>query len=218
MNLKKKAQVLLLPTDKAEGCLLKGLGTLQRFPDKYFTKEYLIETKRTSHHLYIVDDSEIKEGDWCLAVLTNTLFQVKEIDSSTREIYYLQFGILCPKRNAKKVIASTDKSLDLPSPSEQFIQKYVESYNKGIIISEVMVEWETFQNMEVYKSKTNTKRDYIDVSGNVYNDEKLKVDSKNQVTITRCKESYSKEELKQLFDSYGDNIPVKIIWEDIQNL
>ena len=41
MNLKKKAQCVTLPTNKAEGCLLKGIGTLQRFPDKYFTQEYL---------------------------------------------------------------------------------------------------------------------------------------------------------------------------------
>ena len=118
-SLKKKAQVLLLPTDKADGCLLKGIGTLQRFPDKYFTQEYLIETKRTSHHLYIIDDSEIKEGDWIYN------FETEEI------IQCIGKGSL---RNWKKILASTDKSLNLPSPSEQFIQKYIESYNKGNVI------------------------------------------------------------------------------------
>jgi len=32
----------------------------------------------------------------------------------------------------------------------------------------------------------------------------LKVDSKNQVTITRCKESYSKEEVTELFEKFVD--------------
>ena len=140
------------------------------------------------YELHFVDDSEIKEGDWIY-------------NSETEEIIQcIGKGSL---RNWKKILASTDKSLKLPSPSEQFIRKFLESYNKGNVITDVMIEWEDYWIPVAFS---------LDVAWRV------KVDSKNEITITKCKDSYSKEELKQLFDSYGDNIPAKIIWKDIQNL
>lgn len=37
---------------------------------------------------------------------------------------------------------------------------------------------------------------------------KLKIDSKNQVTITRCKESWNREELYSIMQQYHD----KCVW------
>ena len=48
---------------------------------------------------------------------------------------------------SEKIIATTDISLvkeyNLPQPSQQFIQKYIEEYNKGNIITDVLVEYES---------------------------------------------------------------------------
>ena len=64
----------------------------------------------------------------------------------------------------REVLATTDKSLEisnnldynqllpnrkdfrfyLPQPSQQFIQKYIEEYNKGREIKEVLVEYEEY--------------------------------------------------------------------------
>jgi hypothetical protein len=84
-----------------------------------------------------------------------------------------------------KIITTTDKSLGLPEPSPQFIQKYISEWNKGNIITEVMVEFETKTLVKPY---------------DVYNETVtfLKVDSNNCITITKVKDSYSKEEVKQL--------------------
>ena len=56
------------------------------------------------------------------------------------------FGLAHKKDElAKKIIATTtDSSLVLPQPSKQFIQKYVEEYNKGREIKEVLVEYEEY--------------------------------------------------------------------------
>lgn len=63
------------------------------------------------------------------------------------------------------MIATTNKTLlceqdrflkgykgELPQPSPQFIEKYIESYNSGNIITEVMVEYEPFR-MTIHTGK-----------------------------------------------------------------
>ena len=196
MNLKKKAQVLLLPTDKADGCLLKGIGTLQRFPDKYFTQEYLIETKRTSHHLYIVDDSEIKIEDYGIGFAEG----IKGVGRGHYLFYHdgsskAKLNVMA--EGSKKVIATTDKLLNLPSSSDEFIQKYIESYNKGNVILDVMLDY--IDNGE--EGWSGSDRD----GEPVWNEKiELKVDSKNLVTITRCKDSWNREEITELFEKFVD--------------
>jgi hypothetical protein len=96
-----------------------------------------------------------------------------------------------------KIITTTDKSLGLPEPSPAFIQKYISEYNKGNIITEVNVEVE---NNCI--SCNNTGKIY-NHSGSISIDcvncfLQLKVDSNNCITITKVKDSYSREEVKQL--------------------
>ncbi len=47
----------------------------------------------------------------------------------------------------------------------------------------MLVEYEPFQNMEIYKKNPNNKKDWVGENGSVYNDYKLKVSSDNTVTI-----------------------------------
>ena len=41
----------------------------------------------------------------------------------------------------KETISLPERVFYLPQPSEQFIQKYIEEYNKGNIIEDVLVEY-----------------------------------------------------------------------------
>lgn len=93
-----------------------------------------------AQHLYLTSDEEIKDGDYGLSVLNEVVLIGKSYDKS---LY-------------KKIIATTDNTLkiktfyeiesnqeiSLPKPSQQFIQYYIEEYNKGNIIKEVEVEYE----------------------------------------------------------------------------
>ena len=51
------------------------------------------------------------------------------------------------------------------------------------------------------------------------NNNENELNPQGYVTILPVKEKmYPLKQLKELFDSYGDNIPAKIIFEDIKNL
>lgn len=119
-------------------------------------------------NLYITSDDEIKDGDWIYN------FETEEI------IQCIGKGSL---RNWKKILASTDKSLNLPSPSEQFIQKYIESYNKGNVITEVTVEYEEYMKQGIFNKGDDTH--YFDV----------KINPDNTINIKLIKDNYSREEV-----------------------
>ncbi len=156
-------------------------------------------------HLYFLSDDKPKEGDWVKHGLLDLIYQVNK-DNLEATLH----------NKCKKIIVTTDSSLTinkwkqtnqkvkpyniqqniettklvkciLPQPSPQFIQKYIEEYNKGNIITECMIEYEGFGG----------KR--YDIKGIPYrHGYRIKVDSNNCVTITKVKDSWSREEVKQL--------------------
>ena len=143
-------------------------------------------------HLYIILDDEIKLFDW---VYNNKENIVERITSKTKLIFVLEEN----KENQtfKKIIATTDTSLEprnlygnsglfktiLPQPSQQFIQKFVEEYNKGNIIEDVLVEY---------------GKEYVDEK-DAYGYNKLKINPKNNtITIKKAKDSWTREEVIEL--------------------
>ena len=169
-------------------------------------------------HLYIISDDEIKEGDYFLAdnrlnttsnkglpnwvlckctKVKNSWVYCNEIPDEGHN------GDWC-----KKIITTTDTSLYihqketislpervfyLPQPSQQFIQKFVEEYNKGNIITDVLVEYELISNEEYFGNTVNPDDDVP------YFDERLKINHKdNTITIKKVKDSYTKEEVENL--------------------
>ena len=112
----------------------------------------IVKTKNKNGYLYLLSDDEIKEGDWCLQfhkTNTNIPINVVKYKNYGEGNYYF-----------KKIIATTDSSLEifdkelsnrhsvkvnilLPQLSKQFIEKYIEEYNKGNVITDVLVEYES---------------------------------------------------------------------------
>ena len=162
----------------------------------------------TNQHLYIISDDEIKEGDWFINLFNNVVVQAHNwIYVST----------------CKKIIATTDTSLkinnitrqlgndapniiSLPQPSQQFIEKYIESYNKNEIITDVLVECEM-------KHTGWTK----DQSEYTY-DEFLKINPKdNTITIKKLKDSWNREEVVELLKLFENDIKKSINSDDSNN-
>lgn len=152
-------------------------------------------------HLYIISDDEIKENDWC----TNTGGEIKDSFpfKVTKEVMNNKF--------IKKIIATTDKSITipgynsfdeddivncyLPQPSQQFIEKYIEEYNKGNVIIDVLVEY----NYELSCDE--------DEHGNLIPELYLKINTKdNTITIKKVKDNYSQKEVNELFEKYDFEI------------
>lgn len=129
----KKVNVVMLPTnEKATAPIFKSNNHL------YIGYGEKLEYKNKDNsyqHLYITSDEEIKDGDWCILFDS---FGHLFTDSAQQYIpskgHVLNNG-LC------KVISSTDTILNLPQLPQQFIEKYIEEYNKGNVITEVMVEY-----------------------------------------------------------------------------
>ena len=129
-----------------------------------------------AQHLYIISDDEIKEN--------NTHFynpHSGQLHISGNHTDYIAIN----KNGCKKIIATTDVSLGLPQPSQQFIQKYVDEYNKGNIITNVLVEYNYFLDDNGILPYWN-----------------LKVNPKdNTITIKKVKDSYTREEVENLIYS-----------------
>ena len=224
MSTFKKAKVERLPTNEKS---LNSVFSL-RSDKPYLMSEQnspfkarIYDTKDLYHtyfNLYIISDDEIKEGDWCLF---NELEVVKCTYSKNGE--FLFSGSLTSSSNHhfsyfKKIITTTDTSLQwldeseinpelarpnglwkcLPQPSQQFIEKYIEEYNKGNIITDVLVEYETL--------KTTANNKHFG-EGHIYSiTNKLKINHKdNTITIKKLKDSWNKEEIIKLIKSFANN-------------
>ena len=199
MSTFKKAKVVMLPTNKPS-----KLGDLATYQGKSLAKVIKegVNLKNTTvqfWNLYIISDDEIKEGDWCYdkrpdenGDLVDIVYQVKNIEFELRT------------STEKKIIATTDTSLYthqketvslpervfyLPQPSQQFIQKFVEEYNKGNVITDVLVEYENKFDGKEYV-------DELDAYGYDKIKSILKINHKdNNIIIKIAKDSWSREEV-----------------------
>jgi hypothetical protein len=140
-------------------------------------------------HLYITSNDELKDGDWCYDV------ELKQIDK------YSNTWCELAKQNARKIIATTDelklKDISrplgvyqiLPSPSENFIKAYIEAYNNGNVIEDILIEVEEIKgDLGIILSLTNE-------------DFKLKLKD-NNIIIKKVKDSWSRDEVCNLLNEY----------------
>ena len=130
-----------------------------------------------ARHLYITSDEEIKEGDWCLG--DDFVYKYRDINTFSFQL----------KERSKKIIATTDSSLtitmqdsylgklyELPQPSKEFIQSYIESYNN--VIEDVLVEVGALN--DTYKMLI--KEGYVPKDANI---QQLKLNNDNTIIIKK---------------------------------
>ncbi len=195
-----KRQVVMLATNEKAYTELIFRENRLMFQNKKSFKNDRKWSETKHFHLYILSDEEIKEGDWYEN--NGVIFRADDkFDEGNNPNQ---------NKNNKKIITTTDSSLKiagndydprsktgrewifLPQPSQSFIEVFVEEYNKGNIITEVMVEYENNTPKFIPIDKFNSKdlQDYI----------KLKINPKdNTITIRKIKDSWNKEELTELF-------------------
>jgi hypothetical protein len=194
--MKKEAQVIMLPAEREDS----NKAPLGKFFDTgglVFRVDSDIP-RGAGQHLYIVDDSEIKDGDWF--IFKNNLYKCNSTDEDLVYFYNQeQDEIERYINDCKKIIATTDPKLinqngnmmyksdecDAAQPSQQFIKEYCE---KGGI-DKVMVGYERLplDKMTI-------------LSGNPYYEPQyeLKINPDNTINIFPIKESWSREEVEKL--------------------
>ena len=152
-------------------------------------------------HLYILSNEEIKEGDWYI----DDINTIRQSITSDKDYWAV-------RQDYKKIIATTNTSLyvpitqdkpfdELPQPSDSFIKKYIEEYNKGNVITKVLVEYEI--------GKSYSGNSGLEVK------QWLKVDSNNTITIKKVEpELYTREQVEQyIINVYRDIYPDRH-WEN----
>ena len=153
--------------------------------------------KAEYQHLYVLSTEKIKEGDWVFHLDSKTILKY-DLDEKANNTYkkiiattdtsllidtYINQGDtvkgdLIIKRNSDYTTGLKGR-INLPQPSEQFIQKYIEEYNKGNVITDVLVEYELISNEEYFLNTINPDENVP------YFDENLKINPKDN-TLNIC--------------------------------
>lgn len=222
-----EVEVVMLATDKATwpNCIWLGKESkILRLDTSYKSKSIPpVDNSMLPQHLYFLSNEEIKEGDWFM----NRQYMIEE---GKEEYAIWRCGDITPNSNPKKIIATTDTSLienvgwkiidkdkkdiyqSLPQPSSKFIQAFIKAYNEGKPITKVLVEMEELDSQDYhveidYFGRTDIELEY-----------ELKVNSSNEITIKKIKDSYTREEVEELFEKFVDaGYPVLYPWLE-QNL
>jgi hypothetical protein len=228
----KKAQVIMLPTDKSNIVLITpkveyqiGIESKKSFLQggkDWIYNSSVTDNSEKAQYLYIISDDKIKEGDYIYNELSGIGKYIKneEFNDGIVVIYNNQgFEVAEDIKNVKKIIATTDTSLEIktyykkvgdtlgrnekvPQPSQQFIEKYIESYNKSNVdsnnytIIDVLVEYELYQNS-------------INYHKDIWKDfERLKVNPDNTININikPLKESWNREEVINIINKFNRRI------------
>jgi hypothetical protein len=152
--------------------------------------------------LYITSDEPIVESDWYIDD-ANTVRQAVTSDSDYWE----------RRPEYKKIIATTDTSLGLPSPSHEFISAYIAAYNKEKQIKDVMVEYAVDYKMSCKISAEECSK----LNNGSFGCELCKLsvwipkkDNQNCITIRKTNDSWTREEVIKLcknayIKGYEDN-------------
>ena len=207
----KNNHVVMLPTQSKAvrlGQLVIGAGN-----NLFSSRQSNDIGSLTAYELYITSDEEIKVGDWYLANDCNhkndtPIYIVRKCDNITN-------GWLESNSNigqgdnpdwSSKIIATTDTSLrrmgdngivdialglEISYIPESFIKYFIEEYNKGNVITKVMIEDEDCGTID----STCGLIPHISTEGDTfYMGAKLKVNSNNTINIKPIKDSWNREE------------------------
>ena len=197
----KQCKVVMLPTNQKTKYLMV-YSDVEKTKGKLILNGLKNDEYKEYQNFYIISDDEIKKGDWFINLQHNKIYQCVP-KPFVGEVWVNENKDVC-----KKIIATTDTSLYthqketvslpervfyLPQPSQQFIQKYIEEYNKGNVITDVLVEYELISNEEYFGNTVNPDDDVP------YFDERLKINLKdNTITIKKIKDSWNREEVIEL--------------------
>ena len=125
---------------------------------------------------------------------SNQETQIYQIYNRNNELGFFRFrnvwiSLNRKQNSAKKIIATTDNSLELPQPPQQFSEEFIEEYNQENIITDVLVEYENKFDGKEYV-------DELDAYGYDKVKSILKINRKdNNITIKIAKDSWSREEV-----------------------
>lgn len=203
MNQFKRAKVIMLPTENKKSNIILGLRNHRLYNriNKY-NDNLGNDGSVKFQEVYIISDDEIKEGDYVYDSYKNSVYLASKVvihnmKSLEYEIYLKKIiattDTLLKDSNLDIFAFSNDERNQLPQPSQQFIEKYIESYNKNEVITNVLVEYDSYnKNMLPETGENINIMEYYP-----------KVNPKdNTITIKKLKDSWTNEEMYSNMQQY----------------
>lgn len=174
----KRKEVVMLPTDK-KAIMAKRNNKLYSLPFSQKTPPLIKELE--GQHLHILSNEKLNIDDYVYNTRTKRVELVRHKIDTCEEVF------------CKKIIATTDDGLRinstirdtsddnygkvlyiLPRISKSFVDYFTEEYNKANLIKEVMVEYETFE--EISWDELKTSKDNMITIKNSQTKEELAID------------------------------------------
>ena len=185
---KVRAKVIMLPTKQSNIVKVHEYNSLHLLKGDEHPNNTILNLG-IPQHLYFTTDDEIKEGDWYI----DDCNLIRQAVTSDKDYWDR-------RPTYKKIVATTDKSLGLPEPSQAFMEKYVELGG----IEEVDIEYESYIkgqcNCQCHDDGTVMLHMVACCHPTIiYQPVK---NSNNIITIYSVKDSWSREEMFQLMDNY----------------
>lgn len=203
----KRNIVMLCTNEKANNCPILYFPKTGRLNKRLYSDEELqsnrglMRLEYTTNHLCVLSDEEIKKGEILPYVMcwTDGTYELFNSNNSISESKRLS-GL------AKKIIATTDKlilkisksinkeqfpDILVPQPSQSFIEYFISEYNKGNIITEVMVEYDVYYK-DGYNNWLLYNKEFWDKTGNkpkFGTKSQLKINPDNTINIKPIKNS-----------------------------
>lgn len=193
-----ECEVVMLATNEKGFTLNINSQRVLHIPFDPNTPQDYIKLKNKPQHLYFLSNEKIKEGE--------LFIDLREKTPDKEYIYTAGLGGHAEFANkiGKKIIVTTDISLlksyseqtlndfaCLPQPSKEFLQAYIKAYNESKPITKVLVE------MEPIGAYCNIE--YL-------SDFSIKVNSSNEITIKKIKDSYTREEVNNILEEYRTHL------------
>ena len=221
-NVKRECKVIMLATKNRE---ISNIGILNN--DKLYCSN-IKEFGFKPQHLYIISDDEIELNDWVYNSTDNILLQFNNLTgcilaNQQKEKYgnKTYHKVIATTNNKisinlgkEKWVAPTNSTYDqiytrlcpFPQPSQQFIEKYVEEYNKGNVIDRVMVEYDIDISKSPYTSSKMNR--VLKVMLKSLGDKLIpKINPKdNTITISKIKDSWNREEVINLLYKHTEEL------------
>lgn len=196
----------MLPTNQKaiKGNLLLKSGSGNLFPNLKIHSGSPFDTEGGYYkpqHLYIISDDKIEDGDYYIH--NNKVIQKQEDyqNSNGRKIISTTDTSLYGNYNEKIGSKIYSENYVFPQPSQQFIEQYIKTYNKGEVITEVLVEYENNLYGHIGSGKYHEDEPVMMKKYLNKEDIYLKVNQDNTINIRPIKDSWSREEVEKLCKS-----------------
>jgi hypothetical protein len=186
--------------------------------DVFMEYQDLVENQ----HLYILSNEEIKEGDWTICY-DGIEYSTYKVNNETKK-YVRIIGKIIATTDSSLITQLNEKCSDLQLNKikskiiqipQSFIEHYITEYNKGNVISKVLVELKEDAFCNSQSCTCNTEQ----VVECLYNGNKLKLNQNNEISILNGYKIYGLpeflyEDKGEIKIGYHGNCVVTDIWNN----